>query len=144
MAAPQNATNGALLLQIPLLHFRMHTNPELHSAAPMPKVEQDRPLQSRLQEFVAKHGSVRSAAQVLGVNHASLGRFLESGMAIAGTRREYSAALEREAAKSGTTVAVPVADVAVGGRLQLAERELRQIRRTCESVLALLDAYEGR
>lgn len=108
----------------------------------MPKVEQDLPLQRRLQEFVDRHRSVRSAAHLLGVNHSSLSRFLESGMAVAGTRREYSAALDREAARSETPVADSVADVAVSGH-RLAERELRQIRRTCESVLALLDAYEG-
>jgi len=110
----------------------------------MPKVAHDPLLQKRLQEFVDNHGNVAAAARMLGVDRATLWRFLERGMARIDTRQAYSAALEREAAKSETSVAVQAVAVAVGRNPRLEERELRQIRRACEGVLALLNAYEGR
>lgn len=117
----------------------------------MPKCEVDTALQDQVHRFVGEHGlTVNGAATMLGVNRTTFWRFHETGEALSTTRARIREAL----ANRQEATAVRVADDAVSTdasehqarpMLQgvLADRELKQIRRACEGVLALLNVYEA-
>ncbi|MGN6828579.1 hypothetical protein [Paucibacter sp. M5-1] len=114
----------------------------------MPKCDFDPVLQDQLKRYVSERMlSVRAAAAELDVEHSVLSRFIKLGKARADTKARFRAALRERATETATAVAVS-ADSATGVRQLirgdvLAERELRQIRSACESVLRLVDAYEA-
>jgi predicted DNA-binding protein (UPF0251 family) len=117
----------------------------------MPKCEVDTALQDQVHRFVGEYGlTVNGAATMLGVNRTTFWRFHETGEALSTTRARIREAL----ANRQKANAARVADDAVGTgasehqarpMLQgvLADRELKQIRRACEGVLALLNVYEA-
>lgn len=117
----------------------------------MPKCEVDSALQDQVHRFVSENGlTVNGAATLLGVNRTTFWRFHETGEALGSTRARIREALANRNKRS----AVRVADDAVGtdaSELQprpmlqgvLADRELKQIRKACEGLLALLNVYEA-
>lgn len=111
----------------------------------MPKVAQDVELQTRLNEYLQARGiSVPHAATEFGVDRVSLWRFCATGKARRDKRAEYRDALDRAmSVKSETAVAVAHEVNRVKPEVSVGDRELRRIRQACESVLKLLDAYEG-
>lgn len=111
----------------------------------MPKVTQDVELQARLNEYLQVRGiSVQRAATEFGVDRVSLWRFCTTGKARRDKRAEYRVALDRAMSlKSETSVSVEREVKKVKPKVSVGDRELRRIRQACESVLKLLDAYEG-
>ena len=119
----------------------------------MPKCEIDLALQEQLRLFQSENRlSVSGAAEKLGVERSTLWRFCNSGRARDDTRAVYREALAKFSSNAAADVA-DVADVAVNVdagqprrvlQASFADSELGLIRRTCETVLALLDAYEAR
>lgn len=117
----------------------------------MPKCDVDRVLQDEMLRFISESGlSVSGAAAKLGVGRTTLWRFCDSGRARGDTRALYREALS----KCNSNHAGDVADDAVSahanagqprriGQAGLTDVELKRIRKTCESVLALLEAYEA-
>lgn len=119
----------------------------------MPKCEIDLALKEQLRLFLIENRlSVSGAAEKLGVGRTTLWRFFHSGRARDDTRVLYREAL----AKCSNDTEGGVADVAVNANANanpgqvrralqagLADLELKRIRRTCETVLALLDVYEA-
>jgi len=110
----------------------------------MPKVEQDVSLQQRLNAFLVEVGmSVPEAAAAFGVNRISLWRFSRTGKALATRRDSYLRALDRATnVKRHSAVFVSDKDGKTMPKL-VGDRELLRIRKACESVLRLLDAYES-
>lgn len=111
----------------------------------MPRVAQDVELQARLNEYLRARGiSVPRAATEFGVDRVSLWRFSTTGKARRDKRAEYRDALDRAIyLKSETDVSVSHEVKKVKPEVSVGDRELRRIRQACESVLRLLDAYEG-
>ena len=112
----------------------------------MPKVAQDDELRTQLQQFIqANEMSIPQAARELGVDRVSLWRFLSTGKARKDRRQVYHASLARlRLEKTETTSA---GSVSLSKRATMPPpvhaRELLHIRRVCDSLLRLLDAYEG-
>jgi len=117
----------------------------------MPRCEVDSVLLEQMHRFMRENRlTVSGAAAKLGVDRTTLWRFCDSGKARDDTKARYRESL----AKRNMIVGECVSDSAVdadalavqarpGFQGLLADRELRQIRRACEGVLALLDAYEA-
>lgn len=113
----------------------------------MPKCATDPVLLEQMIDFIREHQlTVSAAATHLGVDRTTLWRFCTSGKA-----REDTKALYRESLiKCNTITATNTAHhkELIEGRKHLAlqetltERQLNQIRKACEGVLALLVAYE--
>lgn len=111
----------------------------------MPKVQKDQRLHGQINALVARcGGSKAEAARRLGASKASLGRFLRSGGALERTKERYRVALERLGAGSetgGSGAADPSAQVTAA----LVDQATRDaIRRMCDGLVVLLDAYEAR
>jgi hypothetical protein len=118
----------------------------------MPKCDMDPVLQDQLHRFMSENELTRCAAAArLGVERTTLWRFCETGRARGDTRARFREALEKcnmEARLSVAGDAVGAVDPVVPpvravSRGVLADRELKQIRKACEGVLALLDVYEA-
>lgn len=121
----------------------------------MPKCDKDPVLQDQLHRFMSENGLTRCAAAArLGVERTTLWRFCETGRARGDTRVRLREALEKcnmEARLSVACGAVGafravdpvVPPVRAVSREVLTDRELKQIRKACEGVLALLDVYEA-
>lgn len=117
----------------------------------MPKCEVDFALQDQVRRFVRDNGlTVNGAATLLGVNRTTFWRFHETGEALGRTKVRIRDAI----ANRNNRAAVRVADDAVASdatELQfrplpegaLADREIKQIRKACEGLLTLLNAYEA-
>lgn len=117
----------------------------------MPKCESDPALQERAHRFIKENGlTVSGAAAKLGVDRTTFWRFCDSGRARGDTKALYLAALEKRNENNQKSVADDAvkADALIaharsslhGG---LAGHELKLIRKACEGVLLLLDAYEA-
>jgi|GEM_PF-6024773 len=112
----------------------------------VPKVAQDDELRTQLQQFIqASQMSIPQAARELGVDRVSLWRFLTTGKARKDRRQVYHASLARlRLEKTETKIPVSVSlPERVTTPLPVHARELRHIRRVCDSLLRMLDAYEG-
>lgn len=117
----------------------------------MPKCDVDFELQQEVKRFMHENRLTKSAAaKALGVDRATFWRFCSSGRAIGDTRLRYRDALAKCSGsaslqpKNVSFDAVSAADQPVSrSRPVLELSELAQIRRTCESVLALVGAYEA-
>lgn len=114
----------------------------------MPKCEFDPDFQGLLQRFASDNAfTVNGAATALGVDRTVFRRAYKFGIALESTKKKILKALEKSSRRVIFDDAVSVA----GGAPQsipllhgvLADCELKQIRRACESVLALLDHYEA-
>jgi hypothetical protein len=111
----------------------------------MPKVQPDPGLQQELKSFMSLHGSVAAAAIALDVDRTTLWRFLGTGRARLDIKEQYRNALDRLKTNTATDVAVLVAETETEKERptkELKDRELHLIRQACESVLALIDAYQ--
>lgn len=113
----------------------------------MPKCESDPALQDRIHRFLKENGLTRNgAAAILGVDRTTFWRFCESGRARSDTRASYREALENRNIYSATHVAnktsTSISRRSTSAHRELAGHELKLIRKTCEGVLLLLDAYE--
>lgn len=116
----------------------------------MPKCEVDDVLQDQVRRFVRDNGlTVSGAGMLLGINRTTFWRFHESGEALGGTRARIRQALEKRNMRTEDRVADDA--VAVEGKQRqvrsmlrdVPERDLVQIRKACEGVLALLNAYDA-
>lgn len=109
----------------------------------MPKCEVDLVLCEQMRRFIRENRlSVSGAATKLGVDRTTFWRFCSSGRARSDTRALYREALEKQI--SNTDMDVAVSSLAQGNHVpqaRLPDIELKRIRKTCETVLALLDAY---
>lgn len=112
----------------------------------MPKVARDAELHERLKNFLLERGlSVAQAAKEFGVDRVSLWRFSATGKALENKKAEYKKALDRATSiKTETNTTVSFRENLVRSKVSIEDRELRRIRQACESVLRLLDVYEGR
>ncbi len=117
----------------------------------MPKCQVDSALQDQVHRFVGEHGlTVNGAATMLGVNRTTFWRFHETGEALRTTRARIREALANRQMPTPARVADDaVCTDASEHRARpmpqgvLADRELKQIRKACEGVLALLNVYEA-
>ena len=114
----------------------------------MPKCEFDPVFQDQLQRFVSDNSfTVNGAATALGVDRTVFRRAHKFGTALESSKKKILKALENRDKRFISDDA----DFADGGGRQsrpmrhgvLADGELKQIRRACEGVLALLDHYEA-
>ena len=117
----------------------------------MPRCQVDSALRDRVRRFVTDNAvSVNGAAKLLGVNRTTFWRFHDTGAGLVSTRARIQEAI----ANCEKSDVARVSDDAVGGGVPeqqarrirqglLADRELRQIRKACEGVLALLNVYEA-
>ena len=97
--------------------------------------------------------TVNATATLLGVNRTTFWRFHETGEALSSTRARIREALAKRIVFAESRVADEAVDpVGVDASRQqerrspqggLADCELKQIRKVCESVLALLNVYEA-
>lgn len=118
----------------------------------MPKCEFDPILHERILQFVREGGlTPNAAATKLGVDRTTFWRFCDSGRARNDTKTLYIEALEKCNSKVKDVVAYDAVktDEAIARALttfqgSLAGDELKLLRRACESVLLLLDAYEAK
>jgi hypothetical protein len=116
----------------------------------MPKCEVDSALQDQVRDFVSESKlTVSGAAKILGVDRTTFWRFYNTGKARDDTKVQFRDALANRNKKA----ARPAADDshradAMGGQMgpqlpgDLTDREIRRLRRACEGVLTLLNAYE--
>ena len=106
----------------------------------MSKCEVDLVLREQVRRFIRENRlSVSGAAAKLGVDRTTFWRFCSSGRARSDTK-----ALYREALAKCIINAVAVSSLAQADQVpqaRLPDMELKRIRKTCETVLALLDAY---
>ena len=112
----------------------------------MPRCDPDRSLQRLVLRFISENGLTTSgAAGILGVDRTTFWRFCDTGKARADTRALYNKVLEKYNKTRVADVANAAVLVVVGRDLPrvLHDRELKQIRRVFEGVVALLDAYEA-
>jgi hypothetical protein len=151
MRRAQVHAESEIVLRLRFLRFSICANYNSWELRGMPKCPGDFALQDQMRRFIHERGlTVCGAADLLEVDRTTLWRFCRTAMAREDTRARYRVAL----ANCNENVAVAVADnvQAVGPVSQpsspvqgaLAVRDLRQIRRACEGVLALLDVYESR
>ena len=105
----------------------------------MPKVLKDDLLQDEVRAVVREAGSFEAAASALHINKATLWRFHERGCAIARTRLTIREALKR--IKSETNFAQNVTN-STNRDADDHVTNLRTIRAFCQSMIALVDAYE--
>lgn len=112
----------------------------------MPKVAPDVDLQKRVLLFIKEQEiSVRKVAQRWSVSNSSLSRFCKTGMALDAMRFQYRRALDREVRRKNETNGTSLnGDNRHVQPLLVRDHEMRRIRLACESVIKLLDAYEGR
>lgn len=116
----------------------------------MPRCKVDPALRDQVYRFISISGlTINGAAIELGINRTTFWRFCETGRATSRTRLRLCSALEKRNKRSTESVSVnsdasdsPAIQAPAMLRL-LAERELKQIRRACEGVLALIDVYEA-
>ena len=92
--------------------------------------------------------TISGGAATLGVDRTTFWRFCDTGRARRDTKTRYREALAKRNKKSATHVANDAIDAPALQALPmlqgvLAERELKQIRKACQGVLALLDVYEA-
>ena len=117
----------------------------------MPKCEVDSVLYDRVHRFMIENSlTISGGATTLGVDRTTFWRFCYTGRARRDTRALYREALDKRNGKSATRVAdyavdanAPAAQARPTVQGVLADRELRQIRKACHGVLALLDVYEA-
>ena len=117
----------------------------------MPKCKPDHVLQDQVHRFMIDNVlTISGAAVKLGVDRTTFWRFCDSGRARADTRTLYREALEncnKSTADGVAGSAIETVALAVQGRRASqggpADLELKLIRKACEGVLALLDAYEA-
>ena len=117
----------------------------------MPKCEVDSVLQDQVRQFMIENRlSFSGGAKILGVGRATFWRFCDTGRARRDTRTLYREALAKRNEKTATRGSDEATDeVAPAAKahptLQRvpADRELKQIRKACQGVLALLDVYEA-
>ncbi len=130
-----------------MLHFAY----ELGAVIDMPKCEVDRALQDQVRRFVSGNDlTVNGAAKLLGVNRTTFWRFHDTGEALVSTRARIREALANRKKSDAVRVSVDAVGGDAGEHLErrmlqggLADRELKQIRKACEGVLALLNVYEA-
>lgn len=117
----------------------------------MPKCEVDSVLYDQVHRFMIENSlTISGGATTLGVDRTTFWRFCDTGRARRDTRTLYREALEKRNRKSATSVVddaidanAPAAQARPSLQGVLAGRELRQIRKACQGVLALLDVYEA-
>lgn len=117
----------------------------------MPKCDVDRVLHEQVQLFIRENGLTKNgAATILGVDRTTFWRFCDTGKARGDTRDLYRDALGKHNKKAAAFVAddavnadLDVAQTRLTLQGVLADRELKQIRKACEGVIALLDVYEA-
>ena len=113
----------------------------------MPRCEVDSVLLDQVRRFISVNRlTISGAATALGVDRTTFWRFFDTGRAISSTRTRYREALENcnkqaEAYVADDAVDADQARPALQG--VLADREIKQIRKACEGVLALLNIYEA-
>lgn len=116
----------------------------------MPKCKVDSTLQSQVQRFIRDRGlTINGAATNLGINRTTFWRFCDTGKASPKTKLQLRNALEKRNEHAAQSVSFDANEVIPASREPallefLADRELKQIRRACEGVLALIDVYEAR
>lgn len=113
----------------------------------MPKIDRDEALQREVEALIAAYGgSGALIAREIGVDRSLLWRFRRTGRAIPATRDKLRNGMERLRKNRATPVADSVASSGRGPRVWAGlvgrDPELRQVRRMCEGLLALLDAYD--
>lgn len=113
----------------------------------MPKCEFDPDFQNQLQRFVSDNSfTVNRAATALGLDRTVFRRAHKFGTALESSKKKILKALENSSKITGSDDALctvgdfPHLRPTLDG--VLADCELKQIRRACEGVLALLDHYE--
>lgn len=139
------------MLHFQLLQFMLYYIYNSKGSCDMPKCAPDPALQERVHRFMRENGlTVSGAATKLGVDRTTFWRFCDSGRARGDTRASYSAALEKRNKNNKETVADDAVKAdALTARTRtslqggLAGHELKLIRKACEGVLLLLDAYEA-
>lgn len=120
----------------------------------MPKCEIDPTLQEQVHRFMKENGlTISGVAAKWAVDRTTLWRFCDSGRGRSDTRAIYRRALEKHNtntaanATNATNETVKADALTVHShtslRGQLASHELKLIRKACEGVLALIDAYEA-
>lgn len=116
----------------------------------MPKCNDDPALQHQVQRFISESGLTTNGAAVkLGINRTTFWRFCDTGRATPRTKVRLRNALEKRSKRATESVSFE-SDDSSSPAIQapallglLADRELKQIRRACEGVLALIDVYEA-
>jgi hypothetical protein len=113
----------------------------------MPKIVKDDLLQDKVRALVQAAGSYAAAARMLDINKVTIWRFHETGCAIDRTRVAIKEALRRVESeinnkKSVTDNAGNVTN-SLGKKTDLQVPDLRMIRAFCQSMIALVDAYES-
>lgn len=113
----------------------------------MPRCKVDPALQDQVHRFISDSGLTTNGAAVnLGINRATFWRFCDTGKASPRTKQQLRNALEKRNRCATESVSVdsdvPAAQVPIAVQL-LADRELDQIKRACEGVLALISAYKA-
>lgn len=117
----------------------------------MPKCEVDLVLKDRVHRFISTNRvTINGAAAKLGLNRTTFWRFCDTGRASSKTKLQIHNALEKRNKNLDEDVSLDSASVsnAPVNRTPtlprfLADRELKQIRRACEGVLALIEVYEA-
>lgn len=113
----------------------------------MPKCKIDPALRDQVHRFISDSGlTINGAAVRLDINRTTFWRFCETGKASARTKLRLRDALEKRntSATNNDSDASNMTPTQVPALLRLMEdRELKQIRRACEGVLALIDVYEA-
>lgn len=117
----------------------------------MPKCGFDPVFQEQLQRFVIDNAlTVNGAATELGVDRTVFRRAHKSGAALEKSKRKICKAIANREKRVASNDAFDTVGAGIQTRLTrptrlgvLADGELRQIRRACEGVLALLDHYEA-
>lgn len=105
----------------------------------MPKVLKDDLLQDEVRAVVRETGSFTAAASMLHISKVTLWRFHETGCAIMRTRLAIREALRR--IKSETNFTENVTN-SISQEADVQVTNLRTIRAFCQSMIALVDAYE--
>ena len=115
----------------------------------MPKCATDPILLEQMVDFIRENQlTIRAAATQLGVDRTTLWRFCTSGKARGDTKALYRESLKKRNTITATNNTHQHHEELIEGRKHLAlqetltERQLNQIRKACEGVLALLVAYE--
>ena len=116
----------------------------------MPKCKVDPALQEQVHRFIISNRlTTNGAAAILGINRTTFWRFCDTGKASPRTKLRLHNALEKRNKQAAESVLVDadeseVPPVPAPALLRhLGDQDLKQIRRACEGVLALIDVYEA-
>jgi hypothetical protein len=106
----------------------------------MPKIDRDDNLLIKVRALVAKHSGCSAAAKFIGINKATLWRFLNTGAAIERNKAKLRSAVDKPEnepceRKSETS------EAGAGARNGLSLDDLERMKSMCQTMILVIESY---